>query len=441
MHKILLIIKREYLSRVQKKSFLIATLIVPLIFPLIIGGMAYVAKQEKMNAEVKVVQVVDESGLFDLEETPRFNFVKVDLNLEQAKEVFSETGDFGLLYVPDLSIDDPQGVTLYSSENPSMTVISDLEKEVERSLEEIKLKRSGIAKETLDSLKANVSIRSINVTEAGEEKISSAGWASGIGYITGLLIYIFLFVYGAQVMQGVIEEKNNKIVEIIVSTVKPFQLMLGKVLGVAAVGLTQILIWVVLITILSSITLSYFGLDASNADMATGMIENMPEAQVSESLAQDPDLQQVIAQWNAIPLGYIAFCFIVYFVGGFLLYGALFAAVGSAVENQSDAQQFMFPIMLPIIIGFMGLFMFVLDDPHGSPSFWLSIIPFTSPIVMMGRIGFDVPVWELVLSMFLLIGGFIFTIWLAGRIYRIGILMHGTKVNYRTLGKWLMARN
>ncbi|MGK7391537.1 MAG: ABC transporter permease [Candidatus Cyclobacteriaceae bacterium M2_1C_046] len=441
MNKILLIIKREYLSRVQKKSFLIATLLVPLIFPLIIGGMAYVAVQEKLNAEIKVVQVVDESGLLNFEETSRFNFVKVDLDLEQAKTAFSETGDFGLLYVPELNVDDPAGVTFYSRENPSITVISDIEKEVERSLEEIKLKRSGITKETLDSLKSNISIASINVTETGEEKISSAGWASGIGYATGMLIYIFLFVYGAQVMQGVIEEKNNKIVEIIVSTVRPFQLMLGKVLGVAAVGLTQILIWLVLITILSSITLTYFGFDASGADMASGVMQNLPEAQASTSLGQDPDFQQVIAQWNAIPFGYIAFCFIVYFVGGFLLYGALFAAVGSAVENQSDAQQFMFPIMLPIIIGFMGLFMFVLDDPHGGPSFWLSIIPFTSPIVMMGRIGFEVPVWELILSMILLIGGFVFTIWLAGRIYRIGILMHGTKVSYKTLGKWLMARN
>ena len=441
MNKTLLIIKREYLSRVQKKTFLVTTLLVPLIFPLIIGGMAYVAVQEKLNAEAKVVQVVDETGLFDFEATSRFEFVSVELDLEQAKEAYNETGDFGLLYVPEINIDDPQGITFYSKENPSITILSDIEKEVEKSLEEMKLKRSGISKETIDSLNANISIKSINVTEEGEEKISSAGWASGMGYVTGLLIYVFLFAYGAQVMQGVIEEKNNKIVEIIVSTVKPFQLMLGKVLGIAAVGLTQILIWVLLVAIISSVTLSYFGLESGDANMAAQLTQNMPEAQASQAITNDSDVQEVIAQWQAIPFAYIAFCFIIFFIGGFLLYGALFAAVGSAVENSSDAQQFMLPIMLPIIIGFMGLFIFVLDDPHSVPSFWLSIIPFTSPIVMMGRIGFEVPVWELVLSMVLLAGGFIFTIWLAGRIYRIGILMHGTKVNYKTLGKWLVAKN
>lgn len=441
MNKILLIIKREYLSRVKKRSFLIATLLVPLIFPLMIFGMLYIAIQEKENAETRVIHVVDKSGIFDFEETTRFNFVKVEADLEQAKTAFNESSDFGLLYIPPVNVDNPEGITFYSKENPSITLISDIEQQVEESVEDIKMKRYGISKETLDSLKSNVAIQSINITETGEEKISSAGWASGIGYMTGLLIYIFLFAYGAQIMNGVLEEKTNKIVEIIISTVKPFQLMLGKVLGVAAVGLTQILIWIILITVLSTITISFFGLDSNTTAEMQNVMQNMQQAQSGQISGQNQQLQQALQQWQAIPFGYIAVCFIVYFLGGFLLYGALFAAIGSAVENQSDAQQFMLPIMLPIIIGFMGLFMFVLDDPHGSPSFWLSIIPLTSPIVMMGRIGFEVPLWQLLLSIILLIIGFIFTIWLAGRIYRIGILMHGTKVNYKVLGRWLLAKN
>jgi ABC-2 type transport system permease protein len=440
MNKILLIVKREYLSRVQKKSFLIATLLVPLVFPVIIFAMVYVAIQEKQNAEVKVVQVVDESGLFDLEENSRFKFIKVGADIEQAKMAFQETGNFALLYIPNINIDKPEGIKLYSKENPGITLINDIEKQVEKSVKDLKLERSGISRATLDSLQSNVSIQSINISETGEERLSSAGWASGIGYITGLLIYIFLFVYGAQVMNGVLEEKTSKIVEIIVSTVKPFQLMIAKVLGVAAVGLTQILIWLILVTVISTVTFSFLGIDTSSEDVSAVM-QNMSQAQAGKAFGDDPQLRHVVEQWQAIPFAYIATCFIIYFIGGYLLYGALFAAIGSAVENQSDAQQFIFPIMLPIIIGFMGLFMFVLDDPHGGPSFWLSIIPFTSPIVMMGRIGFEVPFWQLGLSIILLISGFIFTTWLAGRIYRIGILMHGTKVNYKVLGRWLMARN
>lgn len=441
MNKTLLIIKREYLSRVKKKSFLLATILVPLLFPAIIFGMIFLAIQEKENAEARIIQVVDERSVFDVDKTSRFEFVKVDADLETAKEAFSESGDYGLLYIPELNIDDPQGVVLYSMENPSITLLDEVEDALEGTLEDIKLKRSGISKETLDSLQAKVSIQSMNITETGEEKISSAGWASGIAYVSGFLIYMFLFAYGAQIMNGVLEEKNTKIVEVIVSTVRPFQLMLGKVLGVVAVGFTQILIWVVLMTVLSLAVFSFFGLDPGSASMAGEMVQTMPQGEASMEIASDPQVQRIMQQFDAIPFGYIIFCFLFYYVGGLLLYGALFAAIGSAVENASDAQQFMFPIMLPIIIGFFGLFMFVMDDPNGAPSFWLSVIPFTSPITMMGRVGFDVPVWELILSMVLLIAGFIFTIWLAGRIYRIGILMHGTKVNYKVLGKWLMTKN
>ena len=258
----------------------------------------------------------------------------------------------------------------------------------------------------------------------------------GAGYVMGMMIYIFLFAYGAQVMQGVIEEKNSKIVEVVVSTVKPFQMMLGKVLGVASVGVVQFVIWIVLMTVLSTVVLGAFGLSMNPAD-----VQEMATSTEASDIQSNAKVQELMSTIADIPILKITLIFIFYFIGGYLLYGALFAAVGSAVDTPADAQQFMMPIMLPIIGALMGLFMFVFEDPHGSVSFWLSMIPFTSPIVMMGRIGFGVPAWEIALSMVLLIGGFIFTLWVAGRIYRVGILMHGTKVNYKTLAKWFLMKN
>lgn len=243
-------------------------------------------------------------------------------------------------------------------------------------------------------------------------------------------------------MQGVIEEKNSKIVEVIVSTVKPFHFMLGKVVGVASVGLLQIVIWIAIMGGIYGVAGSYLGLNKAREAQIEEVSQNIDGAEdIKTSLATNPKIQKAYDQISNIPLVTIIISFVIYFIGGYLLYGALFAAVGSAVDTPADAQQFMMPIMLPIIIGFFGMTMFVFDDPSGSMSFWLSMIPFTSPIVMMGRIGFGVPLWELALSITLLIGGFIFTIWLAGRIYRVGILMHGTKVNYKVLAKWFMMKN
>ncbi|MEO0405428.1 MAG: ABC transporter permease, partial [Bacteroidota bacterium] len=241
-------------------------------------------------------------------------------------------------------------------------------------------------------------------------------------------IYIFLFAYGSQVMQGVIEEKSSKIVEVIVSTVRPFQMMVGKVVGVASVGIVQLVIWILLMGVFWTVSVSLFGITPGGDQEAAAQMAEANSNGFFDVLNQ--------ANWlQIIPL------FFFYFLGGYLLYGALFAAVGSAVDTPADAQQFMMPIMLPIIVALMGLFLFVFEEPNGAPSFWLSIIPFTSPIVMMGRIGFGVPLWEIGLSIVLLIAGFFFTLWLAGRIYRIGILMHGTKVNYKVLAKWFMMKN
>lgn len=248
----------------------------------------------------------------------------------------------------------------------------------------------------------------------------------------GILMYMFIFIYGAQIMQGIIEEKTSKVVEVIVSSVRPFQLMMGKIIGLASVGLLQFIIWILLITLLSSVVLGYFGLDMQQ-QMAD---EYGPQAQMAASQGAMPMLK-IISQ---IPFGYVIFNFLFYFLGGYLLYGALFAAVGSAVDSPAEAQQFMFPITIPMLISYFALFTFILDDPHGPISVWLSIIPFTSPIAMIGRIAFGVPPWQLALSMVLLVLGFMFTTWVAARIYRVGILMHGTKINYRVMAKWFMMK-
>lgn len=424
MNKTLLIIQREFLNRVKKKSFLIATILVPLIFPALIGGIAYMMKKEAEGEKAKVVHVLDQDGSFNIESSDKYEFVKVSGDLEAAKTAFRESDDYGLLYIPDYNIENPEGFTLYAKSNPNFSVIESLKKEIEGVIKDKKLQAYNIDQEVLDKLKTDISLRSVNISE-GQEKESDAGISFGIGYFTGFMIYIFMFAYGGQVMQGVMEEKSSKIVEIIISTVKPFQLMLGKILGVASVGLFQVLIWVVLGVVLSTAVMSLFGMEIPQG--------SIPEGDAGESA----EMLRLLAN---IPFTKIILTFIFYFIGGYLLYGALFAAVGSAVDSPSEAQQFMFPIMIPLIVGIIGMGS-IINNPDGPVSFWLSIIPFTSPIAMMGRIGFGVPAWELALSMVLLVLGFIFTTWIAGRIYRVGILMHGIKVNYKTLAKWFMTKN
>jgi ABC-2 type transport system permease protein len=312
-----------------------------------------------------------------------------------------------------------------------MTTVRSIEKTIKNEIEELKLVQSGIAKEQLESLKTKVDINTISLSISGEEKESSSGAASVAGYIGSFLIYIFIFLYGAQIMRGVIEEKTSRILEIIISSVKPFQLMIGKIIGVAAVGLTQFGLWIILSFTITTIVTSVFGIGGGGAEAGAMMADN------KEAMSQ---MDTIFSSVSALNFPLIIAVFLFYFLGGYLLYGALFAAVGSAVDSDADSQQFMFPITVPLIfsIAVLGA---VLNDPNGSLAFWMSIIPFTSPIVMMMRVPFGVPEWQLALSMVLLIGGFIFTTWVAGRIYRIGILMHGTKVNYKTLAKWFVMKN
>ncbi len=439
MNKIWLVFQREFLNRVQKKSFLIATILVPLIFPAVIAIMIWVFIKQEEGTKQETIQVYDETGKMQLEEDSRYAFSYIEGDFEQIKEAFKKSNYSILMRIPKIDLSNPQGITLYTKENPSIRKTEELQHKLETRIHDLKLEQFNISKETLKSLKTNISLNNINVGEAGEERESNTGILYILGFVLGILIYMFVLIYGMQIMHGVIDEKTSKVVEVIISSVRPFQLMMGKILGIAAVGLVQFSIWVILISVLSSATLSIFGMKMPQ-QQAMEQISNNGVATEDDAPQENNKVVEALKVFNEIPMTSIVFNFAFYFLGGYLLYGALFAAVGSAVDSQQEAQQFTLPIMLPLLVSYFSLFMFILTDPHSTASFWFSIIPFTSPIAMVGRLGFGVPLWQLLLSQALLIGGFIFTTWIASRIYRIGILMHGSKVNYRVLAKWFMTK-
>jgi len=436
MDKIWLVIQREYLARVKKKSFLLVTLLTPLIFPAIMGVFVWIALEEKDNQALRIIEVVDENDLFFLESSEQYAFSFSHDTPEEAKTLVKEGNRYGFLHIPKFDIKDPKGISYYGNENPNMNLISYLENNLRKKIEEQRLYESGIDPEIINDVRTKVAIKSITLDEEGLETVSDATVNYAIGFVAGIMIYMFIFIYGNQIMQGVIEEKSSRIVEILVSSLKPFQLMMGKIVGIAGVGLTQLLIWIVLIGTLTTIVTGLLGMQ-----MPQQQAMEMANPEFAQGVTGSSSAEDILMVISGINYVQIILCFVFYFLGGYLLYGALFAAIGSAVDAPSDAQQFMLPVTIPLIVAYMGLFVFVLNDPNSTASFWLSIIPLTSPIAMMGRVSYGVPIMELLLSMGLLITGFLFTTWVAGKIYRIGILMHGTKPTYKTLWKWIKTNN
>jgi ABC-2 type transport system permease protein len=431
-NKIWLVIQREYLARVKKRSFLLATLITPLIFPTILGLFLWIGMSDTSNETTKVIEVVDDNRSFYLENNDLYTFSYGELDQESAKLLVKEGARFGFLYIPNLDIVQPKGITFYSEETPPLSMIANLESSLQRKIEAFRMEASGVDPSVLSAFKTHVDIQTIVVSEAGSERVSNSVINYAIGFLAGILIYTFIFVYGNQIMQGVIEEKSSRIIEILVSSLRPFQLMMGKIIGIGAVGLTQFLIWILLISAVSSLVMGYFGMQMPQQQML-----EMSDQQGMFPPDGNPELMEILQMVQALDFFQITLSFLIYFIGGYLLYGAFFAAIGAAVDSPSDAQQFMFPVTIPLLVAYMGLFIFVLDDPNSNVSFWLSVIPFTSPVAMMGRVSFGVPWHHLALSVSLLVGGFLFTTWLAGKIYRIGILVHGTKVNYKVMWKWI----
>ncbi len=428
MDKIWLIVQREYLTRVKKKSFIVMTLLTPLLFGAMIFFVAWFSSKK---GDKKVIEVLDRSGYFNdkLKDNDEISFVYIGGDLEKAKIEFAERNSFGLLFIPKIDLDNPSGFNLYSEQNPGFDLVNHIDRQISEEIRQRRIVSMDIDQEMLDRLNVNVRLKTMNITETGELE-SNAGVNFGIGYIASFLIYIFIFLYGAQVMRGVIEEKSSRIVEVIISSVKPFQLMMGKIIGVASVGLTQFLIWIVLMGAVSAGVGTLTGLNQLQTQKTMSVGADIPQ-----EFQEEEKMAEIMTAIKNVPIVQIIFLFVFYFLGGYLVYASLFAMIGSAVDSEADSQQFMLPITIPLLLAIFSLAP-VLSDPNSQLAFWLSMIPFTSPVVMMGRIAYGVPAWQILLSMTLLVGGFVLTTWFASRVYRVGILIHGTKVNYKVLLKW-----
>ncbi|MBU8892091.1 MAG: ABC transporter permease [Bacteroidales bacterium] len=442
MNKIKLIISREYLTRVKKKSFIVMTILGPVLFAAMMIVPTWLASIK--DTDVKKIAVVDSSGIFinKLTDTEYIKFeYPGNISVKKLRKTFHESDYYAVLQIFPSITYEPSAVHLYSKKQPGFSIKSHIASSMEKELKNMKLRSHGIDEEVLRSIKSDVSIRTIQWTEDGEEKESSTEIAMIVGYASGFLIYFFIFLFGAQVMRGVIEEKTSRIVEIIVSSVRPFQLMMGKIIGIALVGLTQFLLWIaltfIIITGVKTVFFPELGTKNAQEVVVQDLFEQQNIAAAETIQPQDIDkFTSILNSAKSINFGVIFGSFIFYFLGGYLLYGSLFAAIGSAVDNETDTQQFMLPITIPLILGIFVM-MNAVQTPDSPIAFWFSMIPLTSPIVMMVRIPFGVPDWQIALSMGLLVITFIGSTWLAGKIYRTGILMYGKKVNYRELWKWI----
>jgi len=434
MNKILLIIQREYLTRVRKRSFLLTTILVPIV---IIGFYAAIIAVAVSDTSEKVrIAVIDEASLFDGNIAPEnkesiaYDLIRNE-TVESFKKKYQEVGYSALLYVPPLNINKPEKIVLYSRSAVSLGVKGKIENRVDKAIEQKRLSSENIDPQKYESINSNINIA--NTLDSGDgEKKSVEGVAYAVAFAAGILIYMILLIYGSMVMRGVMEEKTNRISEVIISSVKPFQLMMGKIIGIGAVGITQFIIWIVLIGLLQ-FTIPLLFPSIAGQIPQTGA-EGVPMVKEANMIAK------ITEGLQSIPVGLLLFCFLFYFLGGYLMYASLFAAIGSVSEDQQEAQQLVFPVMMPIILGFVMLTK-AIQDPNSGLALFGSLFPLTSPIVMLGRIPFGVPASQIILSMVLLILFFLFCTWLAGRIYRTGILMYGKKGSWKEMMKWALKRS
>ncbi len=439
MNKILLILQREYITRVKKKSFILMTLLGPILMAGIAIVPILIAKysDDKIN-KIMVIDQRPEIFTTILPSSETVLFINSKISLDSAKKAFDPEKFYGILYLQDDMVKNPGGAMLFTEKQANLSVTNYIENSLEKQIEQDKLKSEGIDQKTLSSIETNVNLKTLSLK--GEE--NSAELATIVGFICGFLIYLFIFLYGVQVMRGVIEEKTNRIVEVIISSVRPFELMMGKIIGIALVGLTQFLLWIVLTLTITTIASKVIIDPKTDAKVvAQTMKSNNLDQHALKELGATPKIKEdamskLFSQLSSINFPLIISCFFIYFLGGYLLYSALFAAIGAAVDNETETQQFMLPVTIPLILAFI-VAQSIVQNPDSQLGFWFSIIPLTSPVVMMVRIAFGVPPWELALSIGLLIAGFIGATWLAGRIYRTGILLYGKKVNYKELAKWL----
>lgn len=438
MKKIWLIFKREYITKVKKKAFVATTLLVPI---LMVGASIGIGFLSSSSTQKLKLAVKDESGLFenkirglDTEELNFKYFDSLDISKDSLTNSYTTLGYDGVLYIPDIDFDAERQLkhfNYYSNQTLGLKTKAYLEQELSKVIRSAKLKRLNYDEDLIAELDKEIQILT---SVKGEEEITDGKTetATAIGYLIAFIIYIYLFAYGSMVMRSVMEEKNNRIVEVIVTTIKPFQLMMGKILGIGAVGLTQLLIWVVIFITTSMFATAIIGPEAfENAN-------SMQAASTMDQADMEMKIASVIAYLGEINWFRVGFSFLFYFFFGYILYAAQFAAVGSAASDDGDVQTLMFPISLPIIISIV-IMMTVIEDPYSGMANWASMIPLTSPVVMMARIPFfDNAFWpHQLLSMLVLAGSAIGMVWIAGRIYRIGILVQGQKVTFKKLWKWL----
>lgn len=436
MSNISIIIQREFNERVRKKSFIITTLLMPVLMIALMAAPALIMQFSR--GDEKVIAVIDESGLIapKLESDEEIRFETTELPTEEARRELTEK--FGVLWIGGDILENPNNVRLYANSSSSLSLESNITGQIERILEDEKLKAYNIENlsQILEQVKTKVNMQTFRNDKSQEEdtQAQSSAVATGVGYVLGFILYMFLLIYGSMVMQSVIEEKNNRVLEVMVSSVRPFDLMMGKILGVASVAIVQVLIWGVLIAGVGALVMPHLMPEDVMAS-AQAMQQGMPDA--ASMTDMNPEMLQAVAAMT--DLGYIIKIFaslLLFVFGGYLLYSAMFAAVGSAVDSIQDAQQLQTPITIPIILALLVMIT-VINDPNSQMAFWFSMIPFTSPVVMMARIPYGIPLWEVILSLAILYASFTAMVWLAAKIYRVGIFMYGKKPTFKELYKWI----
>lgn len=448
MNKISVIIKREYITRVRKKSFIIMTILAPLLMAAIITVPTILMMNQSGDYK-KIAVIEDNSDLFKgvIKNLKDAEFVYLDnTKVEDLKNSFEKAGYYGVLWISPKLIDTPNAIELISKKQPPIGLLQHIESSLEKEIERQKLLAYKIENldEIMKTIDTKVSVQTINIDSSGIAKKTSTGIAMALAYLFGFLMYMLVFIFGAQVMRGVIEEKTSRVVEVIISSVKPIQLMMGKIIGIALVGLTQFLIWIFLTIGIATVVKTTILGKTDMTEITKTVPQNMmaPGTHTSatpEVNGMSPELAEFSKMFdNAMnqPWGLIIFAFIFYFITGYLLYASVFAAIGSAVDNETETQQFMLPVTIPIILALM-VAMGTMQNPESSLSFWCSMIPLTSPIVMMARIPFGVPYWQIAVSMLIMLVSFAAFVWMAAKIYRTGILMYGKKTSWKEMWKWL----
>jgi ABC-2 type transport system permease protein len=448
MNKISIIIKREYMTRVRKKSFIIMTILAPVLMAAIIIVPTLVMVNQEQDFK-KIAVIENGSDLFKgvIKNSKTLEFVYLEnVKLDDIKNSFEQAGYYGVLNISPELVNTPNAITLISKKQPPINDLQYIENALEKEIERQKLMTYNIANldDIMKNVETKVSIQTQKIGDSGEVKSTSTGIAMALAYIGGFLMYMLVFMFGSQVMRGVIEEKTSRVVEVIVSSVKPVQLMMGKIVGIALVGLTQFMIWIFLtigiVGVLKTTILKKTDLTEVSQNVSKSLMTDGQQSVVATQSKQvNPDLAEFSKMFDSAmnqPWGLIIISFIFYFITGYLLYASVFAAIGSAVDNETETQQFMLPVTIPIILALM-VAMGTMQNPESSLSFWCSMIPLTSPIVMMARIPFGVPLWQLAVSMGIMVITFIAFVWMAAKIYRTGILMYGKKTSWKEMWKWL----